>query len=64
MAVVLAANVTLTGMVIQQTRQKHYPFWAPSAGLASWASYEEVFTWLRNNTQADEVSIAGLDSMI
>jgi hypothetical protein len=63
-AVMLAANVTLTGLVIQQTRQKHYPFWVPFAGLASWASYEEVFTWLRNNTRADEVIISGLDTMI
>ena len=63
-AVMLAANLVVTGMVIHQSHQKHYPFWMPLKRLSSWASYEEVFTWLKDNTHMDDVIISGLDNMI
>jgi hypothetical protein len=60
----LVANLTVTGMTIRQNHRHHYPFCFPVGGLASWASYEEVFSWLRNNTQTNDVIVSGLDNMI
>jgi hypothetical protein len=64
LVVVLAINLMLFVRINNQNHDKHYPFWYQNKELASWASYAEVFTWLKQNTRPTDVIASGLDSMI
>lgn len=64
LVVVLSVNLMVSLRINDQNHSKHYPFWLYQEELPSWASYDQVFTWLKQNTRPDDVMASGLDSMI
>jgi hypothetical protein len=62
LAVVVAANLGLLGQQGGFVRQAGLNLATPAP--IAWTSYEDVFAWLRTNSQEDDVIACGLDPMI
>jgi hypothetical protein len=71
LAVVVVASVILIGANIVELRQvsmdNHqtgFPEPAPLRADVNWQSYERVFSWIRQNSAANDTLTAGLDTML
>jgi len=62
-AAVVASNATLLADYAEQSRDSGYPYFMPPAEPVAWESYREAFDWLRANSGADDVVVAGFDTM-
>ncbi len=63
-AALLTINVVVMASMIQVSRTGHYPFYFQAKESVTWQGYEDLFTWIKTNTQPGEVIASGLDTMI
>jgi len=60
---IVASNASLLASYSKQSGASGYPYFMPPAEPVTWASYEDAFTWLRENSDPDDVVVAGFDTM-
>lgn len=49
---------------VKNSQNMHYPFLRQMNQPLSWSSYEDIFKWIKDNTELNAVIASGLDSMI
>jgi hypothetical protein len=63
-ALLVTTNLVITYQNIQTNQKAHYPFLSSLEKPVSWSSYEEIFRWVKANTQPSAIIAYGLDSML
>jgi hypothetical protein len=61
---VITINFIFMAHTVKLNQVEHYPFWLPLGKAVAWQSYENIFQWLRGNSQPGDVIASGLDTMI
>ena len=65
LGVLLAANAYTVGSDITSSKVNHYPgYLLQRYGSMSWSSYVQMFDWIKQNTNADDVFASGMDPML
>jgi hypothetical protein len=62
--IVIIINLFFMAHTVKLNQEEHYPFWLPIGKAVAWQSYENIFQWLRGNSQPGDVIASGLDTMI
>jgi hypothetical protein len=60
----VATNLTVLSWYVQDVRKFGYPYIALAQNPAAWASYKDIFAWLKANTQPEDVIASMEDPMI
>lgn len=60
----VATNFAVLSWYVQETRKFDYPYIALAQNPASWASYKDIFAWLRAHSQPEDVIASMEDPMI
>ncbi len=60
----LAVNLSIVSQTVNISKTTGYPFFKPLKEPVAWSSYENVFLWIRENTEAVDVIASGLDTML
>jgi hypothetical protein len=63
-AILIAGNIVDLRRVSRDNHQTGYPEPAPLRADVNWESYERVFSWIRQNSAANDTLTAGLDTML
>jgi hypothetical protein len=63
-SLLLCMNVGLVYHAMTISQSMHYPYLRRLEKPLSWSSYEEVFQWIKVNTQPTDVLASGFDTMI
>ncbi len=64
LGIVLMVNASAVGRDIAMCRTNHYPGYMLHSGLLAWASFSEMFDWIKAHTDNDDVFASGMDSML
>src|SRR5262249_36313510 len=64
LSVILLGNVSTTFQLCRANQRTHYPSFSGCDTSVTWASYEQMFQWIEQNTPAEDSIAGGLDSMI
>jgi hypothetical protein len=60
----VSTNLLMVHQQYQANRKAQYPYMYVPTKPVAWASYQEIFEWVRENTQSSEIIAYGLDSML